>query len=177
MPLSRAKRAIVPAACLVVLLVTLAIVPLPVVQRMEDILHTASGEVVALSFKFRLMLWKVALRGFLDSPVIGQGPGAYVIEDNFFVKAAAEAGLVGLVAFLALIWFILRDTWRVARVHLKDDFMRGVAVGFVPAAFGALVVFNLAGDFMGVTRFVGMFWISLALLLRYAACDSQPEPA
>jgi O-antigen ligase len=173
MPVSRVKRVIVPTACLAVAIITLVVAPRTVVQRMQDIVHTATGEYVALSVKFRLQAWHAALHGFAQSPLIGKGAGAFGIEDNFFIKAAAEAGLLGLGAFVALIWIVLRASWRVARSGLRDNVMRGIAVGFVPAAIGGLIVFNLAGDFMGVHRFMGMFWMVLALMLRYAAGEER----
>jgi putative inorganic carbon (HCO3(-)) transporter len=171
-PMSRVKRIVVPAVALATAAIIVTAVPLSVLQRMEDVVNTATGESVALSYKYRTMLWRDALGHFLESPLIGQGAWAYGLQDNFFVKAGAEAGLLGLGSFLILIWVILRASRKVAAARPRDDVVRGVTVGLLPAAVGTLIVFNLAGDFMTTTRSIGVFWIALALLLRY---DSSPE--
>lgn len=167
MPLSKRKRIAIPAAAAALTAVTLTILPVSVLERMRGILHTATGEQIALSFRFRLEMWRGALSDFLASPLIGKGTSATALRDNFFVKAMGEAGLLGLVSFLVLIYLVLRASWRTVADPPRDDFMRGIMVGFFPAAVGSLIVFNLAGDFITINRFIGAFWIALALILRY----------
>jgi putative inorganic carbon (HCO3(-)) transporter len=174
-PMSRAKRIIIPTATLALAAILILVVPLTVFQRMGDIVHTATGANVAVSYKVRTVLWRQAFSDFLKNPLIGRGAWAYGMQDNFFVKAGAEAGLLGLGSFLVLIWVILRASWRSAAAHPRDDVVRGVAVGFVPATVGCLIVFNITGDFMTVSRFIGVFWIALALLLRYMSDYEGPS--
>jgi O-antigen ligase len=173
LPVSRAKRMGVPAAGLAAAAGVILIVPASVADRMRNIMETATGQYVALSYRYRVIMWKQALKDFTESPLLGKGAWAYELRDNFFVKAGAEAGIVGLGTFLILVFFILRALRRSAAYPFGDDFMRGVAVGFFPAAFGSLVVFNLAGDFLAVHRFIGVFWIGLALLLRYTSAGGN----
>ncbi len=167
LPISRAKRVAIPVAAVAAAAGALIIVPASVVDRVRNIMETATGRFVALSFQYRLESWREALEDFTESPLLGKGAWAYELRDNFFVKVGAEAGILGLGAFLLLVFYILRDSWRNVADPPRDDFMRGIAVGFFPAAVGSLIVFNLAGDFLGVHRFIGVFWIGLALMLRY----------
>jgi O-antigen ligase len=177
MPISRRKRIAIPAASVAITLVTLALVPVSVLERMRGILHTATGQQLALSFKFRLAMWRNALADFASSPIIGTGSSGAPLKDNFFAKAASEAGILGLGALLVLIYLILRASWRSIAEAPQDDFMRGIVVGFFPAAIGTLIVFNLAGDFITLNKFIGVFWIVLALIMRYRDAASTARPA
>jgi O-antigen ligase len=172
LPIGKVKRIVVPAVTGALAAGILVAVPASVSERMRDIYTTAAGSYVTLSFKYRQIMWREAYEDWKSSPVFGQGAWAYGMRDNFFVKAGAEAGLVGLVTYLVLLYFILRSSWRIVKSPPADAFMRGYAVGFFPAAVGGLIVFNLAGDSMSIHRFMGVFWIALALMLQYCAHGS-----
>jgi O-antigen ligase len=180
LPVSRPKRFVVPAIAAVVAVVAIAVVPSAVTARMRDIILTATGEHVTLSMKYRVEMWRNALAEFAANPIIGGGPAAGgstgALKDNFFIKALAETGLVGLGALLAIIYLTLRASWQRIAEPARDPFMRGIMLGFFPAAAGALIVFNLTSDLLGMHGFMGTFWIALALLLRYpeAAPDVTP---
>jgi O-antigen ligase len=86
-----------------------------------------------------------ALRVFLDYPVLGVGPGQYepFYSDkyhsnpdvafkyvpgnrgahNLYLQIAAETGLVGLTAFLAMVLLLLRQLWQASRqwAHSRPD--------------------------------------------------------
>lgn len=171
MPISRLKRLLVPGTALAAGALALVTVPSSVAERARNIIETATGQYVALSFRYRLRMWRIAIDDFSESPLFGKGAWAYKLRDNFFVKALAETGIIGFAAFLILILVILRVSWRGLANPPQDDFVRGIAVGFLPMAVGTLVVFNLAGDFMSIHTTMGTFWIVLALLLKYRSAD------
>lgn len=173
LPISKRKRVLVPAITLAASAAALVIVPASVSERIRALMQTATGEYVALSFRYRLRMWRIALEDFKQSPLLGKGAWAYELRDNFFVKAGAESGIVGLAVFLLLVLLILRASWRLVLNPPRDDFMRGIVVGFFPAAVGSLIVFNLAGDFLSVHRFIGVFWIALALILQYRSAEGN----
>lgn len=173
MPIGRIKRLLVPAGSIGIAAVALFLLPVSVLERARNIMETATGQLVALSFKYRLKMWRLAVEDMAESPILGKGAWAYELRDNFFVKVAAEAGILGFVVFLAMVYIILRASWLHAAAPPRDDFMRGVVVAFFPAAVGSLIVFNLAGDFLSLHRFMGVFWIVLALMLQYCSADES----
>ena len=83
------------------------------------------------------------------------------------MKVLGEAGIAVLAAFVWLLATILREEWRAIRARTDDGFVRGIAMGLLPATVGCLVVFELSGDFFLLHRFMGSFWIVLALTLKY----------
>jgi O-antigen ligase len=83
------------------------------------------------------------------------------------VKIIAEAGILGFVAFMATLYVILRQEWRITKTSISNDLMRGVVYGLVPATFACLVLFNLSSDHFILHRFMGNFWMILALVHNY----------
>jgi O-antigen ligase len=84
------------------------------------------------------------------------------------MKILGEAGILGFTAFIALIYTVFKEEVRVVMTPVKDEFVRGIAVGLVPATVACLPIYNLTGDYMLVHRFMGVFWIMLALILKYS---------
>lgn len=81
-------------------------------------LSTASG---------RTLIWDVAIKGGMDSPLFGQGLGFWSLESrlqtglngavhahNMFLQVFSRSGVVGLAAFLAFFWLLLRYSIRAA---------------------------------------------------------------
>jgi O-antigen ligase len=63
----------------------------------------------------RLEVWPIAMRLFTDHPLMGIGAGAFTDENpegiathNVFLGVAAELGLIGLLLYLAAVWYAVR---------------------------------------------------------------------
>jgi O-antigen ligase len=165
MPFSRKRKTI-----LLVLLVgfvgfVFLLAPTDVIYRARSILSTLTGKVVTLSFNLRLGMWRTAFADFLDNPILGKGTWSYSLRDNFYVKMLGEAGALGVAAFIGLLYAILREEWRAMGLRAPDTLTRGMTLGLMPATVGCLVVGNMSGDFFLSHRFMGTFWIVLALAL------------
>ncbi len=169
MPLRRGRKTALLTLCLAATLLVIFLLPADVMYRASGIVTTLTGRQIALSFTYRLMMWRDAFDDFLQSPLLGKGAWSYSLRDNFYIKMLSEAGILGFAAFMAVLYVIVKEQWRVIRRGIKDDFIRGVTMGLLPATVGCLIVFDLSGDFFTVHRFMGTFWIVLALLLRYSS--------
>jgi hypothetical protein len=168
LPVARIRKIMLVVFSCAGLVVILLMTPVSVIHRAFDVYLTLAGRQTALSFFYRIRSWKEALRGFLENPILGQGTWYYAIRDNFFVKIAAESGLVGSLAFITLIYLILRSERRAFSACPEDGLVKGITLGLYPASIGFLIVFNLSGDFPLVHRVTGTFWIVLALILKYS---------
>ncbi len=167
MPIGKARKIGLAAAGASAVLIGLAALPAAVSRRMMDIYLTLAGRQMALSFIYRIEMWRGALADFLRNPLLGRGTYFYELRDNFYVKVIGETGLLGITALVALLYLILREERRVLGRSTGDDLLDGLTLGLFPASVGFLVVFNLAGDFFLIHRLMGTFWIMLALILRY----------
>lgn len=110
----------------------------------------------------RLAHWLAGLRMFQAHPLLGVGAGNYNAAyaqfglpdwpeplgqaHNYYINVAAETGLLGLVAFLALVAVMLYLGWRVAHAAvLAKEAARALALGLL-AVLVALTVHNLTDD-------------------------------
>ncbi len=131
----------------------------------------------------RLAHWQAAINMATDSPLFGVGLGNYevVYDDyrlinweeplghahNLYLNLLAEAGLLGLIAYLAFWIAIFRITWSLRRQ--PDQFARSIAVGLlgcwsyiaVHSVFDNLYVNNLF-------LHIGVLLSVLAILYRRA---------
>ena len=169
MPVSKVRRLLLIGCGIALVLVSYFTVPVDVRLRAYSILSNLSGRDIGISFSGRLEMWKEAFRDFLDYPILGKGVWSYRLRDNFYLKVLGESGILGLLAFLWLLFNILKQEWLAIRARVGDRFVRGIAVGLLPGTVACLIVLNLAQDLFGVHMFMGNFWIVLALTLKYCS--------
>jgi O-antigen ligase len=149
----------------------LLVMPQDIAIRLSSILKNLIGGQIGISWGGRLSMWKDAFTDFTKYPLLGRGTWSYHLRDNFFMKTLGEGGLLGFLAFVGFLYILLRTEWRSVKAGIDDDFVRGIAYGLLPATVACLIVFNLSGDFFGVHRFMGSFWIVLAMVLKYCEGD------
>ncbi len=149
----------------------------------------------------RLAHWLAGLRMFQAHPVLGVGAGnydaayaQYACADwpeslghahNYYINAAAETGLLGLLAFIAVTCVALYLGWRVAKqllVHRTPSvsataggtylYAGALALGFL-GVLTALVIHNLTDDLFvhGMELQVAL---TLASLLRLFVVSKRP---
>lgn len=133
------------------------------------------------SFSRRVLFYDAAWKAFLDSPVLGHGIGNFALfapifrsphywmsrsEDivphthNEFLQILSENGLVGFLAFAALLVLFFRGAVRSMRNDGSE--MKILQTGFVAAVVGTLVD-NLASMDLRTTPVALLFWVVLGL--------------
>jgi O-antigen ligase len=167
MPVSRRRRLYLLGALALGIVVAVAAVPRDVVFRAQDVLTTLTGDYIALSFASRLRMWRIALADFMQSPILGKGTWNYGLRDNFYFKMLGEVGILGLLAFIAVLLVMMKREWRAVKARAGSDLVRGIATGLLPATVATLVVFELSGDHFLNHRFMISFWVVLGLILKY----------
>ncbi len=132
-----------------------------------------------LSLHLRALFAETALRMWAAHPLFGAGVGQYGLlfpafssaellryyaradAHNYFLWVAAEFGLVGLAAFLWLLWAAALDTWRHWRVHPADASAAGLCAGL-----GAFAITWLGGQPLSVPIVAYTFFILLGVAAR-----------
>ena len=143
------------------------------------------------SVKDRASLMLSALRIFTDYPVFGVGPGMvrYYTQEyarqiglsaltrdyqahNLFLGIAAEAGLLGLICFLLILYIPLRDLARVRKDWMKShpDWSY-----LATAFFQVLIAYMVTGLFMHLSYY-RFFYLMIALAV-VASSLKEPETA
>ena len=183
----------VPAIAAVVLIVAVAGV-LAVRSRVYERISVNVREIAATGdfLRFspeRYFLWKHALAMTRDFPLTGVGVGAYLIElpdyyakdtapvpsgfegfkrldttENYFLHAAAELGLIGLFALLAVFAVLAREVVRGIKAGLLEGRDRWLFLG----ATGGLVAFGINAFFHTFAQSFEtpfFFWMTAAFVV------------
>ena len=136
-----------------------------------------------LSTLERLAQWATGINMFLAHPLLGVGAGNYSVAypqysvicwqnvyghaHNYYINAAAETGVIGLIAFLALTVAMILVGWRAAQTMLRNDatgYGLALALGFF-ACIIIVVVHNVVDDVF-VHAMELQIAVTLAALLR-----------
>ena len=167
----QSKRVLVGLAVGMVLL--LALVP-AMASRFTDLATTttsSSGTTSTNSLAWRLDYWTDVLPLANRSPILGIGINETQFSTdrakqphNDFVRAYVETGVVGLIAYTALLVAMLALGRRATRVTEPGTFERGLAVGFLGIAIAVFAV-SMAAN---VISNVATLWYVFA----FAACTS-----
>ena len=152
-------------------------------------LITEFGTSQRVSSSTRVYLVFAAWDMWLDNPLLGVGwrafpvllteyaPQGYpwwsLVDESHTVLAAVLAEL-GLVGFLAMIWFIVR-TLRISITSIRtmeDEYLRAFTIGLVAVFVSGQVNQSLNGDFSN-----NIFWFYTGLLFAVIRLERQARPA
>lgn len=129
-----------------------------------------SGE--GKGFVMRTILWREGLNIVKDFPVLGSGLNTYAVvapkyklsektgiyPHNSYLHMAAETGLVGLGAFLWIIWVLFRTSIRNLK-KIKDKFYNAVLIGLLSGLFGFLIHSFVDTNFYSLQLSVLMWYV------------------
>ena len=131
----------------------------------------------AVSYVARVHVWGDALDRFAAHPLtgVGLGQGTYQLDalqhfdpHNYFLSVATETGILGLAAWMALAWALLRAPWRPAA---GDPVSREWATGLTVLTLMALLHSSYEPTFTGPQYHFLFFWTYAVL---YRAADPEP---
>ncbi len=183
------RRKVLGAALFACLVVGLVAVP-TISQRFADLLSVAGGTTVnaqgntSNSLVWRFSYWSEVLPLANQDPITGIGlkMSSYLTDQakephNDFLRAYVETGIVGVIAYFALLISMVL----VARQGLRSSgpgFDRSIAVGFA----GCVIAFVLISIVSNVITEVIVLWYYVAFaaaayaVTRFPASEREAEP-
>ena len=116
-------------------------------------------------------VWDVVSEVFFSrnpfDTVFGIGIPEEVIH-NGFAKVLYNAGVVGLVVYIWLVFSILRTSLRTLKMTPRTDgFMNSFSVGFTGALIVGFTIFNFSVCVISVHKVIGTTWILLGAASAY----------
>jgi len=152
-------------------------------ERLLTVLGTADPRLISREFlsdpsiSVRLRNWETALDRWVQSPLVGDGLGAYLkyvriydlpgTPDGWYVRVLAETGLLGLLAFAvlfgALAWMLL-----LAARREPHPLPYAITYGAVLVVAGACVNAFFIDTFVSF-KMMGIFWMIMAVATRIEA--------
>jgi putative inorganic carbon (HCO3(-)) transporter len=181
----RERRLYLVLAGVSLVVVIIAAFPVAYLARVESMLAVVPGLDTGTpadgSVRGRLDMWRIALALFVDHPLLGIGLGNYEMHyqeyarllgltpqqgdlgaHNIYLEVAAERGLVGLAAFVALLVLAgvgqVQTAWRLQRAGRADD-------AALVWAFGAGLLGFLATRLFLHDDYGQFLWLALTLAL------------
>ena len=161
------------------LVILLIVHPANVVERIAYTFQGNEGGVglgsmhLDSSSSARLSSWTSGLEAFTRHPFLGWGITGYGFLDAQYFRVLVELGLIGLIAFAALLAATGR-TFHLAFRRLSDPLHRGLALGMA-AAFGGLVFHAIGANTFILIRIMEPFWLLTGLVLAAMSMEASPH--
>jgi O-antigen ligase len=133
-------------------------------QRAQTGQAKIGGVRIDTSTSARLSTWGLAVDGWKTAPIFGHGITGFSFMDAQYFRVLAETGILGIAAFLWLLYSILQAGWRAYRVCQNDEWLGGLAMGYL-AGFFALLVHAIGSNTFIILRIMEPFWLFTGLVL------------
>ena len=174
------------AALTVLLLLTPAILPKVAQERINVTFNQQKqpGQIAVgdlrldTSASARIRSWQEGLSDWRNRPILGYGVTGYTFMDAQYPRILVETGIVGLCAFVWLIFTLFRvafNSWRAQ----TGDLGWVVSVGLIAGLLG-LLVHGLGANTFTIVRIMEPFWcvtgIVVVLSERLSGDVSAPSP-
>jgi len=115
----------------------------------------------------RLDSWKLGLRGWARRPLFGFGVTGFAFMDAQFVRVLVETGLVGLGAFLWLLWRVVGVAWDVHR-RVSGTRLEGLTLGYL-AGLVAMIAHGICANTFIIVRIMEPFWFMTGIIILLPA--------
>lgn len=134
----------------------------------------------------RVARWNTAIDKVQANPLFGEGFGRYGgavaaryiptsnYVDNFYLKTAAESGLIGLAALVLLLVSGVRCILNSYR-RLTDPYLKGLAGGLIAGLIGVLL-HNGVENIFEVPAMTSYFWLLLGMTTVLPDLEGQDSP-
>lgn len=134
----------------------------------------------------RVARWNMAADKLQSHPLTGEGFGRFggavaarhipssIYVDNFYLKTAAESGIIGLAAFLWLLVNGVRCALNSYR-RLTDPYLKGLAGGLIAGLLGVLL-HNTVENIFEVPMMTTYFWLLLGMTAALPHLEGQESP-
>jgi len=133
---------------------------------------TIGGVTLDPSSSARIDDWVRLFQKWQKKPFMGYGiTGAGGFVDGQYITLLAETGVLGLFAFLFLLWNIFHRTLRIYR-STKDDLYKGLAIGFLSGTSGMIVHALTANTFI-IIRIMEPYWFLAAMVMMVPKLETK----
>ncbi|MCJ7580979.1 MAG: O-antigen ligase family protein [Candidatus Aminicenantes bacterium] len=177
--LSKKKKGLISALVLGVLLLFL-LKPEAVFSRVRYTFETQRRDAARVGNVFldpsstaRITSWKPSIKAWLEHPVLGRGITGFTFIDGQYIRTLPELGILGLLAFLWLLWTILKHSYRIHK-EMDDELYIGLTLGFV-AGFVGLMVHAITSNTFIIIRIMEPFWFLIGIIIMLPSIKKMEE--
>jgi O-antigen ligase len=175
------KKVIVVGLMLIALALSPLFLPLEVKERIlftftqqEHRTQIKVGNVrLDTSTSARVTSWKEAIADWTKHPVLGYGVTGYHFVDAQFPRILVETGILGLMAFIYLLYSI----GKLALDHLKKmktPYFKGIIIGFL-AGYAGLLFHSIGANTFIIVRIMEPFWFFTGIIAVIPMLENEME--
>ena len=135
--------------------------------------YSIGGARLDTSTSARLDSWKRGLQGWQERPLLGFGVTGFAFMDAQFVRVLVETGLIGLTAFLWLLWRVLRAARDVHR-NVAGTKFEGLSMGYI-AGLAAIVTHSIGANTFIIVRIMEPFWFMTGIITLLPTLVAKQE--
>jgi O-antigen ligase len=176
------QKVITGFAIVTAILALYLLAPSPVVERFEYTFGgqmpetgqvTVGGVRLDTSTSARIMSYSEILNDFQQHPVVGYGVTGYAFVDGQYPKVLVEMGLLGLAAFLWLLFSLFSQGWQAMKVS-REWWERGLSIGYLAGLIG-LAFHAIGSNTFIIVRIMEPFWFLTGAMSLLYIFNTQPE--
>ena len=118
--------------------------------------------------------WRQGFQGWTNRPLFGYGVTGFAFMDAQFVRVLAETGLVGLAAFLWLLWRTWHVVWDTHK-RAAGTWYEGVTLGYL-AGLVAMVIHSIGANTFIIVRIMEPFWFMTGIITLLPQLERKEAP-
>ena len=119
----------------------------------------------------RVNAWKrILTTEFIEHPIFGSGVTGYGLVDAQYPRVLVETGILGLIAFLTLIFSIYKHALSIYR-NTSDPLFGGLSLGYL-AGFVAMLVHGIGTNVFIIVRIMEPFWFLTAIIIMIPTIEA-----
>jgi hypothetical protein len=111
----------------------------------------------------RVVSWASSLQTWKKNPLLGRGVAGTGFIDGQYIVFLSELGIFGFLAFLWLLWSILKHSLSVHR-KMDDELYKGLTLGFI-AGFIGLTIHAVTANTFIIIRIMEPFWFFTGIIM------------
>ncbi len=119
----------------------------------------------------RLVSWKQTLKDWPKHPLLGYGVTGYHFVDAQYPRVLVETGILGVIAFLYLIFSIFKVTLENLKT-VTTPYFKGLGIGFLAGLVG-IVVHAIGANTFIIVRIMEPFWFFAGIIVVMPAMERQ----
>lgn len=178
--LTRKKKVLLIGILILGILILSFLMPAKVTSRIKETfvpgkIYKPLGMQVILdeSASARVEIWKQVLNKWKKRPILGSGISGSGIIDAQYPLVLGETGIIGFWIFIWLMILVFRNGIHIYRT-VKDDWERGLTLGFLAGFIGLLVHSFSAATFI-IVRIMEPFWFLTAIVIMLPQVQAVSE--
>ena len=166
---SRKRLALVTAMSMIIFLGML-LKPESVLSRVKSTFRSEQSNLASVgdvyldrSASERIFMFQNSVESWTKNPVLGRGITGSGFIDGQYVRTLPELGIIGLLAFLWLLWTIFKQSLKVYN-EVDDELYKGLSLGFL-AGFIGLTIHALTTNTFLILRIMEPFWFVAGMVM------------